>query len=291
VARRPNQADYDVLGVAPGAPLAEARAAYHRRARVLHPDTRPDATPAELARLVAAMATLNAAWEAIEAAGEPAAAAPPPAEPPRAETPPHAGQEPPPRPRRPSPMWDAPAGFAINIWRRGPEPGYLRLVGEPSCLAGLAPHAEQVRVLVLTDRPVTDDDLRRLPVLPRLRRLDLTGTPITDAALPVAVERAPALHELDLSATRVTDAGLAGLAAAAELQELALVDTSISDAGLAAIARLRSLVIVNLRRSAVRGEALDVLATLPNLRLLALPRVPRAVRRRFEELRPDVELT
>jgi hypothetical protein len=56
---------FEILGVPVDATQEQIVAAYRVRARQLHPDTKPDATPAERARLTAAMAQLNEAWSVL----------------------------------------------------------------------------------------------------------------------------------------------------------------------------------------------------------------------------------
>ena len=57
---------FELLGVPPDASDHEIAAAYRRLARQLHPDTKPDATPEETARLNEAMARLNEAWSVLK---------------------------------------------------------------------------------------------------------------------------------------------------------------------------------------------------------------------------------
>lgn len=57
---------FELLGVPPDASDHEIAAAYRRLARQLHPDTKPDATPEETARLTEAMARLNEAWSVLK---------------------------------------------------------------------------------------------------------------------------------------------------------------------------------------------------------------------------------
>jgi hypothetical protein len=56
---------YDVLGVEVDASGTELRHAYHRRARVLHPDRHADAPEAQRLVTESAMRQLNAAWEVL----------------------------------------------------------------------------------------------------------------------------------------------------------------------------------------------------------------------------------
>ncbi|MCA9676251.1 MAG: hypothetical protein H6708_17660 [Kofleriaceae bacterium] len=131
-----------------------------------------------------------------------------------------------------------------------------------------------------------DDDLRRLRLLPRLRRLDLSGNPITDAGIAVLADH-DQLAELSLAGTAVRGAGLAtlprtlrhldatdapldgleGLAGHAALQVLAASSAAIDDAQLAALRRCR-LDRLSLRGTRVTGRGLAGLA--PTLRFLDL---------------------
>ena len=55
-------------------------------------------------------------------------------------------------------------------------------------------------------KALTDDGLRHLARLPRLKHLDLSGTAITDRGLAV-LRDLPALETLSLGWTRITDDG------------------------------------------------------------------------------------
>ena len=262
---KPAAEHFAVLGLEPGATVAEARLAYPRRARLLHPDQHPDATDEERARLGQAMAALNVAWEAIERdKGVPAASTSPPADL-RIEVP----------------------GFEQD-WRWQFGVG-LRLLGGPDALAGLRGAAGVVS-LDLHDRPVGDEHLRLLGDLPELRRLDLAQTVVTDRGLDVIARRYPTIRDLDLSATAITDAGLVPLAALPSLHSLTLVDSAVTDDGLSTLGGIAGLEILNLRGTAVGGRGLHHLAGLPRLRLLSLPRIDRGHRAGFAAARRDVEL-
>lgn len=56
---------YELLGLPLHAPLADVKIAYRKRARELHPDSRPDADDAERARLIALFTELHAAYRRI----------------------------------------------------------------------------------------------------------------------------------------------------------------------------------------------------------------------------------
>jgi hypothetical protein len=57
---------WSVLGLDPSATYEEARQAYRRRSRLLHPDRHPDADAELRQEAERAMVALNHAWEAIE---------------------------------------------------------------------------------------------------------------------------------------------------------------------------------------------------------------------------------
>ena len=90
---------------------------------------------------------------------------------------------------------------------------------------------------------VSDNGLRHLRRLPRLKHLDLRGTAITDRGLDVLREL-PALETISLAQTRVTDDGVANLAHCQELQRVDLSWTRTGDGALEALAgkaKLREL--------------------------------------------------
>jgi hypothetical protein len=60
---------------------------------------------------------------------------------------------------------------------------------------------------------VTDDDLDNLSAFPGLQKLDLSGRPITDAAIP-SISRLTRLRVLNVRDTRITDDGILRLRAA-----------------------------------------------------------------------------
>lgn len=57
---------FDTLGVSPDASSAEIANAYRDLARVLHPDTQPDASPAQRAKFTTMMAEVNEAWAVLK---------------------------------------------------------------------------------------------------------------------------------------------------------------------------------------------------------------------------------
>jgi Leucine-rich repeat (LRR) protein len=84
-------------------------------------------------------------------------------------------------------------------------------------------------------RGVTDDGLRHLVRLPRLKRLDLSGTAITDRGLAVLREL-PALESIALSMTHITDDGAAVLADCGKLRRIDFAGTHTGDGVIRALA-------------------------------------------------------
>jgi hypothetical protein len=89
-------------------------------------------------------------------------------------------------------------------------------------------------------KELTDDGIRHLARLPRLRHLDVSGTAITDRGLAV-LRDLPALETLALGMTRITDEGVAHLAHCHELQEVNLIWTHTGDGALRALAGKQKL--------------------------------------------------
>ena len=154
---------------------------------------------------------------------------------------------------------------------------------------------------------VHDDDLTAFQDLPRLHRLRLADTEVTDAGL-THIERLSNLHELDLrntqigdsglrqlkrlnhlellrlEGTRITDDGLAQLGGLLQLRELYLDGTPISDAGLLQIGRLRNLQRLGLGYTQVTHRGLQELKALPALQALGLSTDTRVTDRGMDYL-------
>jgi len=149
------------------------------------------------------------------------------------------------------------------------ETHYLDVRGSPlQTLEGLA-DLPQLQHLNLSGTQVTDAELPVLAALTQLQDLDLSSTQVTDAGLPVLAALTQ-LQDLDLSNTQVTDAGLPVLRALTQLQALYLFNTSVTDAGLSALAVLTQLRDLDLRGTEVTDAGLSALAVLTQLRYLNL---------------------
>jgi len=81
---------------------------------------------------------------------------------------------------------------------------------------------------------LTDDGLRHLARLPRLKHLDVSGTAITDRGLAV-LRHLPALETLSLAGTRITDEGAVHLAHCHELRRVDLAWTRTGDGAIRAL--------------------------------------------------------
>ncbi len=87
---------------------------------------------------------------------------------------------------------------------------------------------------------LTDDGLRHLARLPKLRHLNLMGCSVSDRGLEV-LRRLPDLESISLSWTRITDVGAANLAACENLQSVDLSHTATGDGAIRALAEKPSL--------------------------------------------------
>jgi hypothetical protein len=97
-------------------------------------------------------------------------------------------------------------------------------------------HIDHLTALDLSGSPgLTDDGVRWLARLPKLRHLNLAGCRITDAGLAV-LRRLPALESLSLAWTATSDAGATHLAACRELRALDLSGTEMGDGAIRALA-------------------------------------------------------
>jgi len=149
----------------------------------------------------------------------------------------------------------------------------------------------------LNNKSLTDNDLRWLVPLQRIRDLSLENTPIGDVALaPISrldhlewlnlyqtkvsdiglkhLVRLRTLHELHVGRTSVTDEGLRTIRQMTQLVVLGLRDTRVTDAGLPSLAALTSLESLNLSETSVSRKGLETLRALPALRTLWLNRTP-----------------
>ena len=178
-----------------------------------------------------------------------------------------------------------------------------------------SPDAPVVKLDFSNYSPVKDDDLQYAVVFGQLRKLNLSRTAITDAALShiqglVRLESLdlsftrigdaglenlaglPRLTLLDLSCTKVGDAGLQHLRKLVRLQRLGLWGTATSDAGLAHLAGLVQLQQLNLGSTAVSDAGLKHLRGLVQLQdlVLADTKVTNAGVKKLQEALPKCKI-
>jgi hypothetical protein len=123
---------------------------------------------------------------------------------------------------------------------------------------------EKVDDLSLILSKITDEGLKEVAKLKRLRSLRLIKTNITDAGLR-QVAKLPELRRLWIDATKITDAGLKEVAKLQQLDDLGLSSTQVTDAGLKELAKLKNLSEVNLKGTKVTKAGVAALQkVLPN---------------------------
>jgi len=130
------------------------------------------------------------------------------------------------------------------------------------------PH--RVSIVLLTARPITEEDLAVLKGLRPLHRLLLDGSPVTDAGL-VHIGRIEELELLNLTGSLVTDDGMVHLRGLRNLKMLSLRGTRVTDAGLVHLRELTRLKSLNVADTEVSDEAADELRrALPKLTFVYL---------------------
>lgn len=128
-------------------------------------------------------------------------------------------------------------------------------------------------------KAVSDDQLKHLAVLTKVRIVTLSGAKAKDglAYLPKQIGDKGLAHlagltevrELTLDGTHVTDAGLKHLANMKELQKLILSGTKVTDDGLPELAKLKKLTSLWVDKTKVtRRGVLLLKKDLPNLDVL-----------------------
>jgi hypothetical protein len=130
--------------------------------------------------------------------------------------------------------------------------------------------AGEITAVDLRGSWVTDSDLRKLPKLPHVERLDLSLTRITDQGMQELREM-PEVVELNLRfAEYVTDEGLAAIRGWKQLKRLNVHGTKISDTSLEHISGITTLESLNIGSAMITDVGLERLASLPKLRELTM---------------------
>lgn len=147
----------------------------------------------------------------------------------------------------------------------GGPPWLRRLMSEESCRTWI----DREVSVDLSWSSATDADVLHLRYLTELRRLDLTGTRISDSSLSI-LRALPALEVLRLGTSDVTNTGLANLAALTRLRSLELDGVTITRDGLATLCELPRLVELHVRSNRLNDEGLEVIARMEQLEILGL---------------------
>lgn len=144
---------------------------------------------------------------------------------------------------------------------------------------------------------VTDLGYACLSSMTSLRKLDLSGAPVTDRALEYldghqtlrdlyvgetdvtgdGLRFMPELRCLLLGGTRLTDETLMRIRTYRRLERLSIAYTSVTDAGLASLVGLPSIHSLNLTGTRITGAGITLLREMPTLREVALQDIPLAV--------------
>ena len=103
----------------------------------------------------------------------------------------------------------------------------------------------------------------------QLEWLSIYGSQITDEGLK-SLASLPKLKTLILSRVSVTDVGLGNLKAMGSLKTLCLDGTKITDSGLVRIATLRNLRSLRVTDTGITDAGLQHLTSLPDLRVLGV---------------------
>ena len=278
---------YEALGVERGATTAEIKRAFHRRARLYHPDAHAGSIEAVRENAERTMQTLNVAWQVLQDPVrrrrydrllERAARV-------EASSRPSNGRDSRSRPRQLTlgggfRAWLGGAGMPAETTGDGRRVYNLSVAdtADLSALAALAP--DRLVGLHCEGAPITDDQLRQLTPMRSLRVLDLTGTKVTDVGL-LHLVGCEGLETLLLWDTAITDAGLDLIGRMPRLRQLGLGNTAVTDAGLARLGSLRALRLLQLAGTNVEGPGLAHLHGLRDLERVSLPWRVRGRHRRL----------
>jgi eukaryotic-like serine/threonine-protein kinase len=139
--------------------------------------------------------------------------------------------------------------------------------------------------LVNTETGVTNDLLKQLALLPRLKTFNARNTPIGDSGLG-QFKNAKGLEGLWAENCSLTNSGLKYLVGMSELRDLNLNgNPKITDAGLQHVGSLKKLQILRLSNTNLTDKGLRHLADLQELRLLEIHGVEGITGSGFEHLR------
>ena len=113
---------------------------------------------------------------------------------------------------------------------------------------------------------LVDEDISRLPKLPKLRYLNLSGN-LKLTGKHVDYQRFPSLKRLDCDYSELNDDSLHEIGRLQNLELLGLVETNVTDRGLAAISMLKKLENIHLAGTDVTGIGIGALHGLASVDL------------------------
>ena len=132
---------------------------------------------------------------------------------------------------------------------------------------------DAVEEIELRSSRITDETLVDFHWLKGLRLLSITNSPITDLGLS-HLQGLTSLRELELDYTLITDAGLARLRRLKNLRALSLCGDRITDAGMPHLNELTGLEMLCLDATQLSDDGLSRLVGLGGLRELRLDYTP-----------------
>jgi Leucine-rich repeat (LRR) protein len=130
---------------------------------------------------------------------------------------------------------------------------------------------QKLNVLDFSGTRIGDDGVARLPVFPKLARLDLSETQVTSASLEY-VATLPRLKMLNLAGTQIDDDGLRHLRRMTSLSDVWLHENKITDEGFAHLRKLIGMSQLLLRDTHIGDESLRIIGTFSDMQSLDVQR-------------------
>ena len=162
--------------------------------------------------------------------------------------------------------------FSIGLFAFAPSSPAATALVWVSDVGGTATRNAQGQVIGIDLRAswVGDSDLASIAEIPTLKRLDLSGTRISDHGLR-QLKNATAITDLNLRyAELITDQGISALRNWKHLVRLNLEGTKITDGALQQLSALSSLEVLNIGSVQVTDAGVEALTSLTNLKELTL---------------------
>ena len=132
-------------------------------------------------------------------------------------------------------------------------------------------HVPRLRNLFLNNQQISDDGLQYLRDLDRLESLAIQQCPITDQGLALArLDKKRSLMSLILTDTQITGEALNQLAGSEQLVVLVLDNNRLKDASLRHLTALKKLLVLDLHGNAISDDSLAYLSGLTELTTLLL---------------------